>query len=52
MKIMIMKCERKELWYNNCIGKVFEVSLESDTDYFVKKKKEHIAVSKDDAEVI
>ncbi|WMJ81958.1 hypothetical protein RBU49_06835 [Clostridium sp. MB40-C1] len=48
MKILIMSCSNKNLWYSNKIGKTYEVKKQLNSSYLTKDG----GVSKEDAEVI
>lgn len=55
MKVMIMKCSKTGAWWNNSIGKTYEVIKDIDEDYLIKvkdKKTEGNHILKRDCEVI
>lgn len=48
MKVMIMSCNNKNLWYANKIGKVYEVKKVNNSNYLTKDG----CIDKADVEVI
>jgi hypothetical protein len=40
MKIKILQCQNDLLWYNDCIGEEFDVTVITDNCYWVKVKPE------------
>jgi len=48
MKVMVMSCNNKNLWYANKIGKVYEVKKVNNSNYLTKDG----GIDKEDAAVI